>query len=198
MALVDESVRVVLTAWAKRQTGILSCSEVPGGAVLFEGEPLTSEAADYAMQCLEHRGVSFIPSELRFEADSPPLARSLWERFERLGDASTLKGQDVGLKDTALTEFAGRFPLFPDTRRLLGVPRDGSQPLAWDFDLEDVDVDQVLHDLSVLVKVGFFEKTRVSEGARTEGEVGANIFVVEERARVLREIAAASMTMLAS
>ncbi len=181
MALVEDSVRVVVTAWAKRQTGILSCSEVPGGAVLFKGEPLTSEALDYAMLCLEAGGVSFIPTELRFEAESPPLARALWARFEQESDASLLRGPDVGLKDTPLTEFAPRLPVHPDTRRLFGVPRDGTTPLAWDFDLDDIDPDVVLSDMSALVRAGFFELKRVSQGSRDDREVGANTFVIEER-----------------
>jgi hypothetical protein len=181
MALVEESVQVVLKAWARKQTGILSCSEVPGGAVLFEGEPLTSEALDYAMVCIESRGVSFIPTELRFEAQAPPLSRALWKRFEQEADGARLKGPDVALKDTPLTEFAGRLPIHPDTRRMLGVPRDGTQPLAWDFDLDDIDPEVVRSDLSALVVAGFFELKRVSESRTDRGELGKNVFVAEEK-----------------
>ena len=178
-----KSLQLVTHAFAKRQTGILSCGSVPGGGVLFEGEPLTPEAGEWLVQCLAAPDLEFMPSELRFQRaeDAKSFGMQLWNALEALANPHALDDPEIVLADTDMSRFALRFPVHPDTRRLLQVPRDGRTPLDWMFDTEEVDRQVCRADLSVLVAIGFFRTRTAAEVAAEDGGPRANPFVAQQR-----------------
>lgn len=184
-----KSLQTVVQAFALKQTGILSCGSVPGGGVLFEGEPLTPEAGEWLIQCMAAPDLEFMPSELRFQRaeDARSFGRDLWKALSVLQDPARLEMDNVVVQDAELARHALRFPVHPDTRRLLQVPRDGRTPLTWVFDTEEVDPHVVRSDLSVLVAIGFFTTRTMEEIAAEDDGVRANPFVAIQR-KTMREI----------
>ncbi|MCP4804042.1 MAG: hypothetical protein GY913_19490 [Proteobacteria bacterium] len=178
-----KSLKLVVEAFAKRQTGILSCGSVPGGGVLFEGEPLTPEAGDWLVECLAAPDLEFMPSELRFarSEDAKAFGTTLWNALFVLADARSLDNREVVVLDTDLARYATRFPVHPDTRRMLQVPRDGRSPLEWMFDTEEVDRDIVRADYSVLIALGFFSTKTLQQVLDEDDGVRENQFVAVQR-----------------
>ena len=187
-----DSLATITQAFARRQTGIVSSSSIAGGGVIFEGEPLTEEAGDFLIACLKAE-MNFKESNLRFQRGEGErtFGRKLWEAVQVLKDPRRLTGEDVVLRDTPMSRFAGRFPVHPDTRVILNTPRDGHSPLAWMFDTELIDVATVREDLSILAALGFFEVVQLADvagedtGPRTNEHVQAH---AEQMKVVLREL----------